>query len=134
MPNVYVSHSHKRDSDRSIAVLSATAVEVPAAVAQGSPQVLKFHMMRSAAAEDAKCLANVHAKVQIEPLGPVERMTIVASGLPKNTEFDLFVIQLANAPFGLSWYQGDMDSNDSGVARGVFIGRFNIETFECGFC
>src|SRR5512132_4270064 len=112
-----------------IAVLSATAVEVPVAVAQGSPQVLKFQMIRSAAAEDAKCLANVHAKVQIEPLGPVERMTIVASGLPKNTEFDLFVIQLANAPFGLSWYQGDMDSNDSGVARGVFIGRFNIETF-----
>ena len=75
-----------------IAVLSATAVEVPAAVAQGSPQVLKFQMIRSAAAEDAKCLANVHANVQVEPLGPVERMTIVASGLPKNTEFDLFVI------------------------------------------
>jgi hypothetical protein len=108
-------------------VLSATAVEVPAAVAQG--QVVKFPMIRSAAAKDAKCLANVHANVQIEPLGPVERMTIVASGLPKNTEFDLFVIQFPNAPFGLSWYQGDMDSNSMGVARGEFIGRFNIETF-----
>ena len=48
-------------------------------------------MVRSVAAETAKCLNNVHAKVQIEPLGPVERMTIVASGLPRN-EFDLFVI------------------------------------------
>jgi hypothetical protein len=56
-------------------------------------------------------------------------MTIVATGLPKNTEFDLFVIQVPNAPFGLSWYQGDMESNGRGVARGVFIGRFNIETF-----
>jgi hypothetical protein len=111
-----------------IAVLSATAVEVPAAVAQDKSPV-KFQMVQSQAAENAKCLANVHAKVQIEPLGPVERMTIVASGLPKNTEFDLFVIQLANAPFGLSWYQGDMESNGSGVARGTFIGRFNIETF-----
>ena len=85
-------------------------------------------MIRSAAAE-GKCLAGVHARVQIEPLGPVERMTIVATGLPKNTEFDLFVIQVPNAPFGLSWYQGDMESNARGVARGVFIGRFNIETF-----
>ena len=56
-------------------------------------------------------------------------MTIVASGLPNNTEFDLFVVQVPNAPFGLSWYQGDMESNGGGVARGVFIGRFNIETF-----
>jgi hypothetical protein len=39
------------------------------------------------------------------------------------------VIQIPNTPFGLSWYQGDMDSNDAGVARGVFVGRFNIETF-----
>jgi hypothetical protein len=110
------------------AVLLAGAVEVPAAVAQ-SQQPLKFQMIRSAAAEAANCLANVHANVQVDPLGPVERMTIVASGLPKNTEFDLFVIQVPNAPFGLSWYQGDMDSNDNGVARGQFIGRFNIETF-----
>jgi hypothetical protein len=110
------------------AVILAGAVEVPAAVAHG-PQPLKFQMVRSAAAEAANCLANVHANVQIEPLGPVERMTVVASGLPKNTEFDLFVIQVPNAPFGLSWYQGDMDSNANGVARGQFIGRFNIETF-----
>lgn len=112
-----------------IAVLSATAVEVPAAVAQGKSDVLRFQMVRSTVAENAKCLPGVHARVQIEPLGPVERMTIVASGLPKNTEFDLFVIQLPDAPFGLSWYQGDMDSNGMGVARGEFIGRFNIETF-----
>jgi hypothetical protein len=109
-----------------IGVFSATTV-VPAAMAEGNP--LKFQMVRSAAAEAAKCLANVRANVKIEPLGPVERMTIVATGLPKNTEFDLFVIQVPNTPFGLSWYQGDMESNNGGVARGVFIGRFNIETF-----
>lgn len=112
-----------------LAVFSAVGVETPAAETQSKPDVLKFDMVRSAAAEAAGCLANVRARVQIDPLGPVERMTIVASGLPKNTEFDLFVIQVPNAPFGLSWYQGDMDSNGSGVARGQFIGRFNIETF-----
>ncbi|MFO1129453.1 MAG: hypothetical protein U1E66_13595 [Rhodospirillales bacterium] len=39
------------------------------------------------------------------------------------------MIQLAEAPFGLSWYQGDMESNGAGVAQGTFLGRFNIETF-----
>jgi hypothetical protein len=109
-----------------MAVLSVMAIAIPAAKAQ---EPLRFEMVRSQAAEGAGCLANVRARVRIEPLGPVERMTIVASGLPRNTEFDLFVIQIPNTPFGLSWYQGDMDSNDAGVARGVFVGRFNIETF-----
>ena len=49
--------------------------------------------------------------------------------MPPNNEFDLFVIQLPNAPFGLSWYQGDMESDANGRAVGDFIGRFNLETF-----
>ena len=43
--------------------------------------------------------------------------------------FDLFVIQVPNPPFGLSWYQGDIETNKDGVGYGEFIGRFNIETF-----
>jgi hypothetical protein len=97
--------------------------------ATAAARPLVFQMVRSAAAQNARCLRGAQATVTIEPLGPVERMTIVATGLPKNTEFDLFVIQLANNPFGLSWYQGDMETNRNGVARGVFVGRFNIETF-----
>ena len=56
-------------------------------------------------------------------------MTIDAAGLPKNTEFDVFVTQLPNAPFGISWYQGDHDHNSHGNAHGTFVGRFSIETF-----
>jgi hypothetical protein len=41
---------------------------------------------------------------------------------------DFFVIQAPNAPFGLAWYQGDIETNDS-TGRQVFIGRFNEETF-----
>lgn len=37
--------------------------------------------------------------------------------------------QLPNAPFGMAWYQGDMESNANGRAVGDFIGRFNRETF-----
>jgi hypothetical protein len=118
MPNVSISLSHEGDSDRCDRCrFSAISVEIPTAVAQSEPDPLRFSMVRSAAAEAAGCLARVQARVQIEPLGPVERMTIVATGLPKNTEFDLFVIQVPNAPFGLSWYQGDMESNGIGESR-----------------
>jgi hypothetical protein len=51
-------------------------------------------------------------------------------GLPPNTGFDFFVIQVPNAPFGVSWYQGDVDTDSDGNAFQHFRGRFNIETFS----
>jgi hypothetical protein len=86
-------------------------------------------MVRSTAAVKAGCLTGAHANVTIQSLGPVEVMNVSAAGLPPNTDFDLFVIQVPDAPFGISWYQGDLDSNGSGHAHGTFIGRFSIETF-----
>jgi hypothetical protein len=56
-------------------------------------------------------------------------MDVEVEGLPPNTAFDFFVIQVPNAPFGLSWYQGDIQTDDEGEGHGRFIGRFNIETF-----
>jgi hypothetical protein len=76
-----------------------------------------------------KCLAGANATVTIEKLRQAERMTIVARNLPPNTDFVVFVIQVPNAPFGLSWYQGDLLRNDEGEARVQFVGRFNIESF-----
>ena len=88
-----------------------------------------FGMVRSAAVENASCALNATARVTINSLGPVEVMHVEATGLPPNSEFDLFVTQLANAPFGMAWYQGDMESNSKGRAVGDFIGRFSKETF-----
>ena len=90
---------------------------------------LLFSMVRSAAAENAGCAPNATARVTINSLGPVEVMHVEATGLPPNSEFDLFITQLANAPFGMAWYQGDMESNSKGRAVGEFIGRFSRETF-----
>lgn len=59
----------------------------------------------------------------------VETMHVEATGLPANTDFDLFVIQVPTSPFGLSWYMGDMLTDSTGEAVGDFIGRFNIGTF-----
>jgi hypothetical protein len=77
----------------------------------------------------ATCLPKAHGEVKIRSLGPVEAMLVRVDGLPANTEFDLFVIQTPNTPFGVSWYQGDIETNDHGRGDQQFIGRFNIETF-----
>jgi len=88
-----------------------------------------FSMVRSSGAVAAGCIPNAVGRVTINHLGTVENMHVEVSGLPANTEFDLFVIQLPNAPFGLSWYQGDIETDSTGRGVGDFVGRFSIETF-----
>jgi len=89
---------------------------------------IQFDMVRSAGLPSA-CVPQARAQVKVESKGPVEEMNVKVEGLPPNTEFDFFVIQKPGGPFGLSWYQGDIETNDEGEGRGRFIGRFNIETF-----
>jgi hypothetical protein len=86
-------------------------------------------MMRGAKLVNSGCLPNATANVKIKPGGPVEVMDVNVAGLPPNTDFDFFVIQKPGAPFGLAWYQGDIETGDDGEGHGRFIGRFNEETF-----
>ena len=58
-----------------------------------------------------------------------ETMDVSVEGLPPNTDFDFFVIQKPGAPFGMAWYQGDIETDDYGEGHERFIGRFNEETF-----
>jgi len=89
-----------------------------------------FDMVRSPGLSAfPKVAPHAHGSVTIESLGPVEVMKVKVWGLPPNTDFDLFVIQVPNKPFGLSWYQGDIETDKNGVGYGEFIGRFSIETF-----
>ena len=112
------------------AVLGAAGIALAGASASPSGgRVFTFRMVPSATAVSARCLKRAEALVTIKSAGPVEIMKIFARHLPRNTDFDLFVIQVPNAPFGISWYQGDLDSNRFGNAQGTFIGRFSIETF-----
>ena len=90
----------------------------------------EFDLVRSPALNALpNFVPNAHGRVRIESVGPVEIMDVKVEGLPPNTDFDFFVIQIPNAGFGLSWYQGDIETNRRGVGHGRFIGRFNIETF-----
>ena len=125
----------KLNSVRAGVLIGAAALAVggvSAASANPAPSShdqTSFALKPSAASVKAGCLLDAGAKVRIKNVGAVEIMTIDAFGLPKNTDFDVFVTQLPNAPFGISWYQGDLHTNGRGNAFGVFAGRFSIETF-----
>ena len=62
-------------------------------------------------------------------------MVLTASGLPRNTGFDMFLVQ--NSPldpgpfpgFGFGWYQSDVQSNSNGNASVRVQGIFDKETF-----
>jgi hypothetical protein len=88
---------------------------------------ISFEMVVSQAARN--CLPNASAQVSIQSSGTAEDLVISATGLSPNTDFDFFVIQVPNAPFGLAWYQGDLETDDKGNAMQHFRGRFNIQTF-----
>ena len=88
---------------------------------------ITFRMVPSAAAQS--CLPKANGRVTVSSLGPVENMHIEVRSLPPETEFDFFVIQVPDEPFGLSSYQGDIETNKQGKGVGDFTGRFNKETF-----
>lgn len=103
------------------------AISPVTAAPKDSDEAGTFNMVVSAAGK--ACLPNASATVRIRPAGQVEIMDVTVQGLPPNTEFDFFVIQVPRAPFGLSWYQGDIQTNKNGRGHQQFVGRFSIETF-----
>jgi len=97
------------------------------AMAGDSDDSVTFNMVVSGGAK--ACLPNASARVTITPVGAVEIMDVSVQGLPPNAEFDFFIIQVPKAPFGISWYQGDIVTDKHGRGRQQFVGRFSIETF-----
>jgi hypothetical protein len=115
-----------------LAVAALASTSTIAAECEKEGNEIKFDLIPSAglpAAALSGPLKNAHGRVRIESVGPVEIMSVSVWGLPPNTDFDFFVIQVPNKPFGLSWYQGDIETNKEGKGYGRFIGRFSIETF-----
>lgn len=111
------------------AALSLLFMMSPLAAAADGPAAngFTFNMVVSAGAKT--CVPNAIATVTIRPVGPVEIMDVSVQGLPPHSDFDLFVIQVPKAPFGTSWYQGDIVTNKNGQGHHRFIGRFSVETF-----
>ncbi len=117
-----------------IALLASTAMNGRApkpdkfkVVFNQTGEPVTFNMIVSGGA--AGCLPDATATVTITPTGPVEVMDVSVRNLPANNEFDLFVLQVPRGPFGVAWYQGDIETDDNGQGSGEFVGRFSIETF-----
>jgi hypothetical protein len=111
------------------AALGMSITVAPLAMAADGSDVdsFTFNMVVSAGAKT--CLPNASAKVTITPAGAVEIMDVTVQGLPPKKEFDFFVIQVPKGPFGVSWYQGDIETDKNGRGHQRFVGRFSIETF-----
>lgn len=122
--------SNRRKATTVVAALIASGAAVVATTqADAASRTNHFSMHRSPGIVSAGCLPDAKAHVTIRSQGAVEEMKVHATGLPRRTDFDLFVIQVPNAPFGVSWYQGDLETDGHGVGNGTFVGRFNEETF-----
>jgi hypothetical protein len=88
---------------------------------------LEFDMVVSGGAR--ACLPDARGHVELENAGPQQRLSVEVEGLPPNTTFTLFVLQVPTAPFAMSWYQGDIATDKHGRGREKFFGIFSDETF-----
>ncbi|MGO9159675.1 MAG: hypothetical protein ACLP7J_03040 [Streptosporangiaceae bacterium] len=110
------------------AVVALTAAAVGLTSAAGASSSFTFKMVPSAGI--STCLPHASASVTITPNSLNDVMTISVSGLPKNTGFDLFVIQTPAKPFGVSWYQTDVNTGSTGTGKATVQGVFSKETFS----
>ncbi len=78
----------------------------------------------------AACLPHAQGYVTIVPNSLNDVMRVSVSGLAPNTGYDLFVNELPNKPFGVSWYQSDLETNKYGAGSVTVVGIFNRETFS----
>ena len=76
------------------------------------------------------CLPKAKGTVTITPNSLNDTMKVSVSGLAPSTGYDLFVIQLPGKPFGVAWYQSDLQTGSTGAGSVTVKGIFNKETFS----
>lgn len=91
------------------------------------PGSVVFDLTVSAGA--ASCLRSAQGEVAITQRGANQEMDVFVTGMPANTTFTIFTLQLPHSPFGLSRYEGDLVTNDLGEGHAKLIGIFSDESF-----
>jgi hypothetical protein len=109
--------------------LTATAGAAAHAPARTAASSFSFALKPSSSAISA-CLPKAGGHVTITPGTLNDTMTVSLHGMPPNAGFDLFVIQQPTAPFGVSWYQTDIQANSNGFGSATVKGVFDSETFS----
>jgi hypothetical protein len=97
--------------------------------AEAAKQKFEFQMVPTSNAIKT-CLPDATADVTIKDAKNNQIMKVKAEGLAPNTNYDLFVIQVPHGPFGVAWYQSELETNKSGKGTAVVRGIFSIETFS----
>jgi hypothetical protein len=110
--------------------LTAAFAAVPgASAAPATASSFSFPLTASSSAISA-CLPQAAGHATITPGSLNDAMKVTLTGMPANTGFDLFVIQQPTAPFGVAWYQSDIQTNSLGTGSVTVRGIFNVETFS----
>ena len=110
--------------------VTAAAVSITAASSSGAAtRSFSFGLKRSSSAI-TKCLPHANGRVTITTGSQNDTMKVSIHGLPHNRGFDLFVIQQPAAPFGVSWYQTDIETGGRGSGSATVRGVFDAETFS----
>ena len=111
-------------------VVIAASIAALASPQAHAAQTIQFPLTVSTGPTGAStCLPNAQGTVIVHSFGDFENLEVLISGLPPNTKFDFFIIQVPKAPFGAAWYMGDISTTGGGVGVGNFVGRFSSETF-----
>lgn len=108
---------------------SLSSASKPATAAHPASSTFTFSMVPSSSNISA-CLPQATATVKVTTGSLNDTMVVSVSGLAKSTGYDLFIIQTPGSPFGISWYQSDVNTNSSGAGSATVKGIFNVETFS----
>jgi hypothetical protein len=111
-----------------VAVATVTVLLGVASLARSS-RTFRFDMVPSSAAIQT-CLPGASGSVTLKNTKVNQIMTVKVTGLAPNTGYDLFVTQVPHAPFGVSWYQSDLETDARGNGEATVRGIFNEETFS----
>ena len=111
----------------SLSLTAASAAPVNSvAAAAGSGRAVTFGLQASPGI--ASCLPHARGEVAVVPGSLNDLMAVAIHGMPANSDFDLFVIQQPNKPFGVSWYQTDIHADSHGDGFATVRGIFDVET------
>ncbi|GCE24065.1 hypothetical protein [Dictyobacter kobayashii] len=77
-----------------------------------------------------QCLPQASGFVSITRGQQNDIMHVSVRHLVPNTGYDLFVIEIPNKPFGVAWYQSDLETDKYGNGDVTVEGIFNRETFS----
>ena len=129
-----ITHLPRRVPARVAAGLGAAAVAATLAASAGltmaSASADSFSFKLVPSPNIAACLPNAGGRATITPGSLNDTMKVSIHGMPAHAGFDLFVIQQPLAPFGVSWYQTDVNAGASGSGSATVRGVFDVETFS----